>query len=182
MSIKYGQEDLLVEKTGEKYSPKGHDADGKQLFLKVMQPNNITVRRRDLEFPVIFEGEGAITAENTEGLGFYLVMMNTLAKHTLPENASIAMLGAGTLILLPLINKMASWGTKHIYELVPEIKEWNQHEQEGRDDGWTWKIGDWEKQLKSKYDVIVFDVGQAVTDERRTFLESKLNQGGIIIE
>lgn len=85
------------------------------------------------------------------------------------DGKSVAWIGGG-LCIGPRMFALARC-TQDVYEIEPSLREFCP-------DGVAFAVGDWRNTLTSKYDIIIYDLGDQVP---RDILTKHLNPGGIIL-
>ena len=97
---------------------------------------------------------------------------------------SIAMIGGGV-FAMPVVFNMLPFTTKHVFEINPAVKKWNENKNRNAEHvvGWEWFMGDYHDTLPIQpdrsYDVIYYDADEPEPDTR--LLRQKLTLDGILL-
>ena len=95
---------------------------------------------------------------------------------------SLAMIGGGV-FAMPVIFNLLGFRTKHVFEMNPLVKEWNEYRNPTRVQGWNWFMGDYRTELASRpdssYDVIFYDADEKDPDV--DLMNQKLKPNGILL-
>jgi len=193
MAIQYGEgdnDDILVEKTKDYHIKTGEDENGENLYEPQPRPDNLRIKKNvnidngGVFKYALYEGSQQLSISSLAAKADYFNLIHKISTINLPASPAVAMLGAATMIVPPILDQLVDWDVKHLYELHQEIKDWNTEIQPDRDDGWTWYIGDCYEKMDehaTKYHLIINDTGYHPSEAEIAILEAHLKSGGLIM-
>ena len=109
----------------------------------------------------------------------YSDMIYGMGQLQVPHGLKLGVIGAGVFYLQTML-MMTRWGQMDTYEIIPGLKEWNiKRQPDNVMKDWNWIIGDWNKTITGKYDILIHDADESVVD--KDLLNNHVVSGGVVL-
>lgn len=157
---------VISEKTRQVWRDRGFDNTGERQYEPEDIPDHLIADKLYHQHHGYWRGiklqEGG-TVQNAGWQSPHAALYSEMAwiiAHNMEPGDKLAMIGAGAFELPTLIAGVPGI-EKHVFEIVPELKTYNEAEHPSFiTDGWEWHIGDWKDNIGTeRFDIIVYDLG-----------------------